>query len=105
VTAGGLLQSSWQNELPNVNRADSGPDMPETLYDLGRALSPTDPKGAEQAFTRVPDLEKDTSLASQAYLALAAVHRKLGKPEQAAYDMQEFRRIQALTVPASTPTQ
>ena len=72
------------------------PDMPETLYSLGQAESLSDPPGAERALTRVIQLEKETPLAGRAYLALAAVHRKQGKTEDAARDMDEFRRIQAL---------
>jgi hypothetical protein len=46
---------------------------------------------------RVIELEKETPLAGQAYLALAGIHRKQDKTEQAARDTQEYRRIQALT--------
>jgi hypothetical protein len=45
---------------------------------------------------RVIETEKDTPLAGQAYLALAQIHRRQGKTEQAARDMQEYRKIQAL---------
>ena len=44
----------------------------------------------------VIELEKDTPLAGQAYLALAQLHRKQGKTDQAARDMQDYRRIQAV---------
>jgi len=44
----------------------------------------------------VTQLEKGAPLAGQAYLALAGIHRKQGKAEQAASDMQEYRRIQAV---------
>jgi outer membrane protein assembly factor BamD (BamD/ComL family) len=57
----------------------------------------SDPRAAEHAFARVIQLEKETPLAGQAYLALAGVHRKEGKTEEAARDMDEYRRIQALT--------
>ena len=70
--------------------------MPETLYALGRAAAISDPDAAEHALQRVIELEKDTPLAGQAYLALAQLHRKQGKTDQAARDMQEYRRIQAL---------
>jgi tetratricopeptide (TPR) repeat protein len=81
------------------------PDMPETLYALGRALASSDPHKAEQVFSRVIELEKETPLAGQAYLALAGIHRKQGKTQEAAQDMQEFQRIQALTAPGSNGTQ
>jgi tetratricopeptide (TPR) repeat protein len=71
------------------------PDMADTLLSLGRATAASDPISAEQAFTRVIELEKQSPLAAQAYLALAGVHRKLGKTEQAARDMQEYHRIQS----------
>jgi tetratricopeptide (TPR) repeat protein len=99
-----LQQGKMKEAASELRRSNAlRPDMPETLYDLGRALTPTDPKAAEQAFTHVLDLEKDTPLAGQTYLALAAVHRKLGKSDQAAHDMQQFRRIQPLTFPPSAP--
>jgi hypothetical protein len=69
--------------------------MPETLYSLGRATAVTDPSAAEHALLRVIEVEKDTSLAGKAYLALAGIHRKQGKTEQATREMQEVRRIQA----------
>ena len=37
------------------------------------------PNVAEQALLHVIELEKDTPLAGQAYLALAGIHRKAGK--------------------------
>jgi hypothetical protein len=72
------------------------PGMPETLCALGRAAAISDPEVAEHALERVIELEKDTPLAGQAYLALAQIHRRQGKTEQAARDMQNYRRIQAL---------
>ena len=70
--------------------------MPETLYSLGRAAAASDPGEAEHALARVIVLEKESPLASQAYLALAGIHRKQGKTQQAASEIQEYRRIQAL---------
>jgi hypothetical protein len=43
----------------------------------------------------VIELEKDAPLAAQAYLALAGIHRRQGNTDQAAREMQEYRRIQA----------
>ena len=71
-------------------------DMPETLYSLGRATAVSDPSAAEHALVRVIELEKETPLAGEAYLALAGIHRKQGQTERAAREMQEYRRIQAL---------
>jgi hypothetical protein len=45
----------------------------------------------------VIELEKDTPLAGQACLVLAQIHRRQGKAEQAAHDMENYRKIQALT--------
>jgi hypothetical protein len=51
---------------------------------------------AEHALERVIESEKETPLAGQVYLVLAGIHRKQGKTDQAAREMQEYRRIQAL---------
>ena len=93
-----LLQlGKMKDAEAELQRSDSlRPDMPETLYALGRAAASDDPNVAEHALTRVIELEKETPLAAQAYLALAGVHRRQGKPDQAAHDLQEYRRIQAL---------
>jgi len=99
-----LLQQGKMKEAAEELRrsATLRPNMPETLYSLGRAIAASDPNAAEQAFARAIELEKETPLAAQAYLALAGVHRKQGKTEQAAREMQEFRRIQALTTRRSS---
>jgi hypothetical protein len=68
--------------------------MSETLYALGRAEASSAPEDAERSFQRVIELEKGTPLAGQAYFALAGIHRKQGKTEQAAKEMEEYRRIQ-----------
>jgi outer membrane protein assembly factor BamD (BamD/ComL family) len=85
-----------------LGRSDSlHPDMPETLYALGRALLTHDPDAAARALERVISLEKQSPLTAQAYLQLAAIHRKQGKSEHAAHDMEEYKRIRILT---STPS-
>jgi tetratricopeptide (TPR) repeat protein len=93
-----LLQEGKMKEaVTELQRsAELRPDMPETLYALGKAAAVSDPPLAEKAFGRLIELEKDTLLAGQAYLALADIHRKLGKTEMASKEMQEFRRIQSL---------
>ena len=78
-------------ELQRSNRLR--PDMPETLYALGKASAVGNPKLAEQALNRVIAIEKDTQLAGTAYFVLAGIHRKQGKTELAAQEMQEFRRL------------
>jgi tetratricopeptide (TPR) repeat protein len=94
-----LLQRGKMKEaVAELQRSDSlRPDMPETLYSLGRAAASSEPSIAEHALTRVIELEKDTPLAAQAYLALAGIQRRQGKTDQATRDMQEYRRIQALS--------
>jgi tetratricopeptide (TPR) repeat protein len=95
-----LQQGKLKEAADELRRSDSlRPDMPETLYSLGRATAITDPSAAEHSLMRVIELEKDTTLVGKAFLALAAIHRKQGKMEQAAREMQEFRRIQALNNP------
>jgi tetratricopeptide (TPR) repeat protein len=92
-----LEEGKMEEAARELRRSDQlRPDMPETLYSLGKAQALSDPPAAERALTRVIQLEKETPLAGQAYLALAGVHRKQGKREDAARDMDEFRRIQAL---------
>jgi tetratricopeptide (TPR) repeat protein len=94
-----LLQRGKMKEaVVELQRSDSlRGDMPETLYALGRAAASSEPSVAEQALTRAIELEKDTPLAAQAYLTLAGIHRRQGKTDQAAHEMQEYRRIQALS--------
>jgi len=86
--------------VEELQRSDSlHPNMSETLYALGRAAAVLNPNVAEQALMHLVELEKDTSLAGQAYLALAGIHRKEGKTEQAAREMQEYSRIQNVRGP------
>ena len=94
-----LLQEGKMREaVEELRRSDRlRPDMSDTLYALGRAAAVSDPALAERSLNRVVELEKNTPLAARAYLVLAELHRKQGKPEQAAKEMQEYRRIQALT--------
>jgi tetratricopeptide (TPR) repeat protein len=95
-----LLQEGKLKEAAEELQRSNGirPDMADTLYSLGRATAASDPATAERSFSRVTELEKQTPLAAQAYLALAGVHRKLGKTEQVSRDMQEYRHIQASIV-------
>jgi hypothetical protein len=44
------------------------PDMPETLYSLGRAEAVRDPSDADHELGRVIELTRGTHLAVQAYL-------------------------------------
>jgi len=93
-----LQQGKMKEAADELRRSDSlHPDMPETLFALGRALSISDPDGAERALERVISIEKQSPLAGQAYLQLATIHRKKGKKELAARDMEEYNRIRSLT--------
>jgi tetratricopeptide (TPR) repeat protein len=92
-----LQQGKMKEAAEELKRSDSlSPGMPETLYALGRAAATTEPDVAEHSLQQVIELEKDTALAGQAFLVLAQIHRRQGKTEQAARDMQDYRRIQAL---------
>jgi outer membrane protein assembly factor BamD (BamD/ComL family) len=71
------------------------PDMPETLYSLGKAASlEGDSAAAEKEWIRLLSIEKETSLAAQAHFGLAGLYRKQGKTEAAQHEMQEFQRLQ-----------
>src|ERR1700691_4088840 len=95
-----MQQGKMKEAVVELQRSDSlRPNMSETLYALGRAAAVVNPNAAEYALARVIELEKDTSLAGQAYLALAGIHRKEGKTEQAAREMQEYTRIQNVKGP------
>ena len=80
----------------NSWRADKlMPDMPETLYSLGKAAAlEGDATAAKKEWTRLLSIEKETSLAAQAHFGLAGLYRKQGKTEAAQREMQEFQRLQ-----------
>jgi tetratricopeptide (TPR) repeat protein len=93
-----LLQEGQMKEAADeLRRSDSlRPNMPETLYAMGRALAAADASAAEQALTSVVKIEQNTSLAAQADLLLATIHRKQGKSALASREMEDYRRIQGL---------
>lgn len=71
------------------------PDMPETLYSLGKAASlEGDAQAAENAWTKLLSIEKQSSLAAQAHFGLAGIYRKQGKTAEAKREMQEFQSLQ-----------
>jgi tetratricopeptide (TPR) repeat protein len=84
---------------PELLRADKlMPDMPETLYSLGKASSlDGDAAAAEKAWTKLLSIEKESSLAAQAHFGLAGLYRKQGKMEAAQHEMQEFQRLKNST--------
>jgi tetratricopeptide (TPR) repeat protein len=92
-----LLQQGKTHEArQQLERADQlKPDMPETLYSLGKAASlDGDPAAAEKAWTRVIELEKESSLAAQAHFGLANLYRKQGNTAKAKQEMQEYKKLQ-----------
>jgi tetratricopeptide (TPR) repeat protein len=93
-----LLQEGQMKEAADeLRRSDSlRPNMPETLYAIGRALAAADARAAEQALTSVLKIEQNTSIAAQADLLLASIHRKQGKSALASHEMEDYRRIQGL---------
>jgi tetratricopeptide (TPR) repeat protein len=96
-----LQQGKAQEAFPELKRANAlKPDMPETLYSLGKAASLTgDAATSERSWTRVIELEKDTSLAAQSHFGLAALYRKQGKTDRAQHEMQEFQKLQSTIGP------
>ena len=92
-----MQQGKMKEALAELRRSNElRPNMPETLYDIGRAGLNLDAAQSERALLRVIELEKDSLLAAQSYQALATLHRKQGKTEEAARELKEFQRIQAL---------
>ena len=96
-----LQQGKTPEALAELKRANAlKPDMPETLYSLGKAASLTgDSATAEKSWTRVIELEKDSSLAAQSHFGLAALYRKQGKTDRAQREMQEFQKLQSTIGP------
>jgi len=93
-----LMQEGKMKEAADeLRRSDSlHPNMPETLYAMGRALAAADASAAEQVLTSVLKIEPSSSLAAEADLLLASIHRKQGKSALASREMEDYRRIQGL---------
>jgi tetratricopeptide (TPR) repeat protein len=92
-----LQEGKMRGAVEQLSRSDRlRPDMSDTLHALGGAAALSDPALAERSLNRVVELEKDTPLAARTHLVLAEIHRKQGKTEQAAREMQEHRRMQPL---------
>jgi tetratricopeptide (TPR) repeat protein len=96
-----LQQGNARDALVELKRSNElKPGMPETLYSLGKAaVTAGEGTIAEQAWLKVIELEKNTSLAAQAYFGLAGLHRKQGKLTQSQQDMQEFQKLQSTIGP------
>jgi tetratricopeptide (TPR) repeat protein len=100
-----LEQGKVHEARTELTRADKLlPDMPETLYSLGKAASlEGDASGAEREWTRLLVIEKESPLAAQAHFGLAALYKKQGRVEAAKHEMQEFQRLQGGSSSPSTP--
>jgi tetratricopeptide (TPR) repeat protein len=92
-----LEQGKLHEARAELLRADRLlPDMPETLYSLGKAASlDGDSAAAEKAWIKLLSIERQSSLAAQAHFGLAAIYRKEGKTAEAQREMLEFQRLQA----------
>ncbi len=102
-----LLQQGKAHEarqqLERANRLK--PDMPETLYALGKAASLGGyPTAAEEAWTRVIELEKESSLAAQAHFGLANLYRRQGNTAKAQHEMQDYKRLQDRVPKSQNPS-
>jgi tetratricopeptide (TPR) repeat protein len=97
-----LQQGKAREARTELERSDRlQPEMPETLYSLGKAASLSDdPATAEKVWAKLLSIESDTALAGQTHFALAGMYRKQGKTAQAEREMQEFQKLQN---PATAP--
>jgi tetratricopeptide (TPR) repeat protein len=100
-----LQQGKGQEARAELQRSDHlQPDMPETLYSLGKAASlEGDSALAEKSWTRLLAVEKDTALAAQTHFALAALYRKAGDAAKAKREMQEYQKLQGKILETQNP--
>ena len=96
-----LQQGKVRDARVELTRSDKlQPEMPETLYALGKAASlEGDAASAEKAWKKVIEIETVTSLAAQAHFSLAGLYRKQGKAQEAAHEMEEFKKLQNTATP------
>jgi Flp pilus assembly protein TadD len=101
-----LEQGNAHEARAELIRADKlMPDMPETLYSLGKAASlEGDTAAAEKNWTKLLTIEKESPLAAQAHFGLAGLYRKQGKTAAAQHEMQEFQKLQTAAPPAQAPS-
>jgi tetratricopeptide (TPR) repeat protein len=98
VEARKVLEMPLNDEaVAELRRAESlAPDMPETLLELGKALSASgDLAGSEPRLRRVLEIEKASSLAEAAHLYLAQLYRKLGRDPEADRELEPLREIRS----------
>lgn len=76
-------QGEMKKAAEQLRRSDSlHPDMPETIFALGRALVINDPDAAERALERVISIERESPLAREDYLPLFTVRPYIGQLER-----------------------
>ncbi len=94
-----LQEGKMKDATSGLQRADRlQPNMPETLYALGKANSLNgNTVAAEQSWRHLLSIEKTTSLAAETHFALANLYRKQGKSAEAAQQMEAFRKLQPST--------
>ncbi|MGC1912648.1 MAG: tetratricopeptide repeat protein [Candidatus Acidiferrales bacterium] len=91
-----------RTELESSNKLKL--DMPETLFDLGKAAALDDDAAqAEKYFVQVIALEKTSQLAAKAHFELAGLYRKQGRAADAGKEMQEFQKLQDAAGAAPAP--
>jgi len=85
--------------LLELERADRlRPEMPETLYALGKAaLLDGDARTAEKTWLRLIGLESEGDIATQAHFGLAGLYRRQGKTKEAEREMEIFRKLKPPT--------
>ena len=97
-----LQQGKLHEAREELGRSDRlKPDMPETLYSMGKAASlDGDAAAAEKAWVHLIEIEKQSSLSAQAHFGLANLYRKQGQAAKAQSEMQEFQRLEnSVSVP------
>ena len=100
-----LQEGKMEGAVEALRRSDTlRPDMAETLYSLGKASAASNPQVAERALNRVIELEKETQLASAAYLVLAGIHRKQGKQSSLPGKCRSFVAFKLSTHPSPSLT-
>ncbi len=81
--------------LTTLQRADRlQPDMPETLFELGKAeVATSDNAAAEKHFLRVLEMEATSNLAATAHFQLAQLYRKSGRATEAGRELKAFQSL------------
>ncbi len=100
-----LEEGKIHEALAELQRADHlRPAMPETLYTLGKAaLLDGDAASAEKAWTKVIEIEGQSTLAAQAHFELANLYRKQGHSAKAQHEMQEYQKLQNVAPKPENP--